>query len=132
MNLNNFTIKAQEAITQAQQVAFNNGNPNIETEHFLKALLSDENSSTEYLLKKNNVNLKFLESKLDESIAKLPKVNGTDPAQAIGRDANNAVLRAGNNLKKFGDEFITPEHLLLSIFQGSDNTAKLLKDAGAY
>ncbi len=131
MNLNNFTIKAQEAITHAQQVAFNNANPNIETEHILKALLNDENSSTEYLLKKNNVNVKFLESKLDESIAKLPKVNGTDPAQAIGRDANNAVLRAGNNLKKFGDEFITPEHLLLSILQGSDNTAKLLKDAGA-
>jgi ATP-dependent Clp protease ATP-binding subunit ClpB len=131
MNLNTFTIKAQEAITQAQQLAFNNGNPNIETEHLLKALLSDNNSSTEYLLKKNNVNLKFLEGKLDESITKLPKVNGTDPAQAIGRDANNAVLRASNNLKKFGDEFVTPEHLLLSILQGSDNTAKLLKDAGA-
>ena len=131
MNLNNFTIKAQEAITHAQQVAFNNANPNIETEHILKALLDDENSSTEYLLKKNNVNVKFLESKLDESIARLPRVNGADPAQAIGRDANNAVLRAGNNLKKFGDEFITPEHLLLSILQGSDNTAKLLKDAGA-
>ena len=131
MNLNNFTIKAQEAITHAQQVAFNNANPNIETEHILKALLDDENSSTEYLLKKNNVNVKFLESKLDESIARLPRVNGADPAQAIGRDANNAVLRAGNNLKKFGDEFITPEHLLLSVLQGSDNTAKLLKDAGA-
>ena len=131
MNLNNFTIKAQEAITHAQQLAFNNGNPNIETEHLLKALLNDENSSTEYLLKKNNVNLKFLEGKLDESIDKLPKVKGTDPAQAIGRDANNAILRTGNNLKKFGDEFVTPEHLLLSILQGSDNTAKLLKDAGA-
>jgi ATP-dependent Clp protease ATP-binding subunit ClpB len=131
MNLNNFTIKAQEAITQAQQVAFNNANPSIETEHILKALLNDENSPIEYLLKKNNVNMKFLQSKLDESIAKLPKVSGTDPAQSIGRDANNAVLRATNNLKKFGDEFITPEHLLLSIIQGSDNTAKLLKDAGA-
>ena len=130
MNLNNFTIKAQEAITQAQQVAFNNANPNIETEHILRALLSDEHSSIEYLLKKNNVNLRFVESKLDESIAKLPKVSGTDPAQSIGRDANNALLRAANNLKKFGDEFVTPEHLLLSILQGSDNTAKLLKDAG--
>jgi ATP-dependent Clp protease ATP-binding subunit ClpB len=130
MNLNNFTIKAQEAITHAQQIAFNNANPNIETEHILKALLTDDNSSTDYLLKKNNVNLKFLEGKLDESIGKLPKVSGADPAQAISRDANNAVLRAGNNLKKFGDEFITPEHLLLSVLQGSDNTAKLLKDAG--
>lgn len=131
MNLNNFTIKAQEAITQAQQVAFNNGNPNIENEHILKVLLSGEHSTIDYILKKNNVNLKFLETKLDESITKLPKVTGTDPAQSIGRDANNALLRATNNLKKFGDEFITPEHLLLSILQGSDNTAKLLKDAGA-
>lgn len=130
MNLNNFTIKAQEIITHAQQLAFNNSNPNIETEHILKALLDDENSSIEYLLKKNNVNLKFLEGKLNESIARLPTVKGTDPAQAIGRDANNTILRAGNNLKKFGDEFITPEHLLLSILQNSDNTAKLLKDAG--
>jgi ATP-dependent Clp protease ATP-binding subunit ClpB len=130
MNLNNFTIKAQEAITQAQQVAFNNANPNIETEHILKALLDDENSSIEYLLKKNNVNVKFLETKVDESIERLPKVKGIDPAQSIGRDANNAVLRASNNLKKFGDEFITPEHLVLSIVQGTDNTAKLLKDAG--
>lgn len=131
MNLNNFTIKAQEAITQAQQIAFNNGNPNIETEHLLKALISDEDSTTEYLLKKNNVNLKFLEAKLDESISKLPKVSGADPAQSIGRDANNAILRASNILKKFGDEFVTPEHLLLAVLQGSDNTAKLLKDAGA-
>lgn len=130
MNLNNFTIKAQEIITHAQQLAYNNSNPNIETEHILKALLDDENSSIEYLLKKNNVNLKFLEGKLNESIARLPTVKGTDPAQAIGRDANNTILRAGNNLKKFGDEFITPEHLLLSILQNSDNTAKLLKDAG--
>ena len=130
MNLNNFTIKAQEAIAQAQQVAFNHSNPNIETDHLLKALLSTEDSPIEYLLKKNNVNVNFLESKLDESIAKLPKVQGADPAQSISREANNVILRASNNLKKLGDEFVTPEHLLISLIQGNDNTAKLLKDAG--
>jgi ATP-dependent Clp protease ATP-binding subunit ClpB len=130
MNLNNFTIKAQEAISQAQQIAFNHSNPNIETEHILKALLSDEDSPIEFLLKKNNVNVSFLENKLDESITKLPKVQGGEPAQNISREANNVILRAGTNLKKFGDEFVTPEHLLLAILQGSDNTAKLLKDAG--
>ena len=131
MNLNNFTIKAQEAIAKSQQIAFNNANANIETEHILKALLSDDDSSVEFLLKKNNVNVSFLESKLDESIAKLPKVSGGEPAQSIGRDANNAVLRAGSDLKKFGDEFVSVEHLLIALVQGNDNTSKLLKDAGA-
>ena len=55
MNLNNYTIKAQETIQAAQQIAFNNSNPNIETNHLLKAMLSDKDSSIDYLLKKNNV-----------------------------------------------------------------------------
>ncbi len=130
MNLNNFTIKAQEAIAQAQQVAFNNGNPAIESEHLLKALLQDEDSPIEFLLKKNNVNVNFVETKLDESISRLPKVQGGEPAQALGRDANNVILRAGADLKTFGDEFVSVEHLLQAMVQGSDNTAKLLKDAG--
>src|SRR5689334_20093150 len=130
MNLNNFTIKAQEAIAQSQQIAFNNGNPSIETEHLLKALLSDEDSPIEFLLKKNNVNISFVESKLDESINKLPKVQGSEPAQAISREANTVILRAGATLKTFGDEFVSVEHLLLAMVQGSENTAKLLKDAG--
>lgn len=130
MNLNNFTIKAQEAIAQAQQLAFNNGNPNIETEHLLKALTSDEDSPVTFLLKKNNLNVSFLENKLDQAIASLPKVQGSDPAQSISRDANNAVLRASTLLKTFGDEFVSVEHLLLALLQGSDNTAKVLKDGG--
>ena len=74
MNLNNFTIKAQEAVSKAQQEAFNSQNPNIETEHLLKALLTNEDSPIEYLLKKNNVNVAFVASKIEESIKKLPKV----------------------------------------------------------
>ena len=66
MNLNNYTIKSQEIIQQAQQMAFNNGNPNIETNHLLKALLKDEDSPVEFLLKKNNVNVSFVKSKVDE------------------------------------------------------------------
>src|SRR5204862_2687286 len=130
MNLNNFTIKAQEAIAKAQQSAFDHGNPNIETEHLLKALLADDDSPIEFLLKKNNVNVSFVESKLDESLNRLPKVQGGEPAQSISREANNVILRAGASLKKFGDEFVTPEHLLLAVVQGNDNSAKLLKDAG--
>jgi ATP-dependent Clp protease ATP-binding subunit ClpB len=129
MNLGNFTIKAAEAFQQAQQLAFNNQNPNIETEHILKALLEQEDSPVEYLLKKNNVTLNLVDSKLDELIAKLPKA-AADPAQSISREANNVVLRAGAALKSFNDEFVTPEHLILAIVQGNDATAKLLKDAG--
>src|SRR5215211_1466209 len=109
MNLNNFTIKAQESIAQAQQLAFNNGNPTIESEHLLKALLSNEDSPIEFLLKKNNVNVNFVESKLDESISRLPKVQGGEPAQALGRDANNVLLRTAATLKTFGDEFVSVE-----------------------
>ena len=130
MNLSNFTIKAGEAIQAAQQLAFNHQNSNIETEHVLRALLDQQDSPVEYLLKKNAVNIGQIGSRVDSLIQKLPKVQGGDPAQNISRDANNAMLRAGNVIKTFGDEFVTPEHLLLAILQGSDNTAKLLKDAG--
>lgn len=130
MNLNNFTIKAQETIAKAQQIAFNGRNANIESEHLLKALLGDDDSPIQFLLKKNNVNVNFVDGKLDESISKLPQVQTGEPAQSISRDANNIILRSGSLLKEFGDEFVSVEHLLLSILKGSDNTAKLLKDAG--
>lgn len=130
MNLNNYTIKAQEIIQQAQQIAFNNGNPSIETNHVLKALLDDENSPVEFLLKKNNVNVAFVKTKVEESISKLPKVSGTEPAQNVSRDLNNALLRASSVIKDFKDEFVSVEHLLLALVHGSDDIARLLKDTG--
>jgi len=129
MNLNNFTIKAAEAIQQAQQLAFNAQNPSIETEHILKALLDMEESPIEYLLKKNNVTVNLLENKLDELLLKLPKIAG-EPAQQIGREANTAMMRATAVLSSFGDEFVTPEHILLALVQGNDAVAKILKNAG--
>ena len=130
MNLGNFTIKAAEAIQAAQQLAFNSQNPNIETEHFLKALLDQEDSPVDYLLKRNNVTINLVESKLDELISKLPKATSGDPAQSVSRDANNVILRAGAVVKQFNDEFVTPEHLMLAIVQGNDSAAKLLKNSG--
>jgi ATP-dependent Clp protease ATP-binding subunit ClpB len=130
MNLNNFTIKAQEAISMSQQLAFDGSNPAIDTEHLLKALLTEEDSLVGFMLKKNNVNVNFVESKLDEDLQKLPKISGGEPAQTISRDMNGVMLRAGSDLKQFGDEFVSVEHLLLGIIQGNDNAAKLLKDAG--
>jgi len=130
MNGNNLTIKSQEIFQRAQQLAYNERNPNIETEHLLKALLNDEDSPVEYLLKKNNVNINFVETKLNESLKKLPKVSDGEPAQMISRDLNNVLLRATASLKNFKDEFVSVEHLLLAILQGNDNSAKILKDAG--
>lgn len=129
MNLSNYTIKAAEVVQQAQQLAFNNKNPNIETEHILQSLLSMEDSPVEYLLKKNNVTINLVETKLEELLQKLPVTSG-EAAQMMARDANSVLLRAGSVLKTFGDEFITPEHLLLAIVQGNDAAGKLLKDAG--
>ena len=130
MNPSNLTIKSQEIFQKAQQLAFNDKNPNIETEHMLKALLTDEDSPVDFLLKKNNVNVNFVESKVDESIKRLPKMDSGEPAQVISRDLNNVLLRAAASLKTFNDEFVSVEHLLLAIVQGNDNSAKILKDAG--
>ena len=130
MNLSNFTIKAAEVIQGAQQIAYNNQHSNIETEHLLKALLEQEESPVDYLLKKNAVNITQLEQRLEQQLGKLAKIQSGEAAQSVSRDVNNVILRAGSLLKGFGDEFITPEHLLLSILQGTDNTSKLLKEQG--
>ena len=130
MNPGNLTIKSQEIFQKAQQIAFDEKNPNIEVEHLTKALLTDEDSPVDFLLKKNNVNVNLVESKVDESIKKLPKVGSGEPAQVISRDLNNVLLRASGTLKTFGDEFVSVEHLLLAIVQGNDNVAKILKGAG--
>ena len=111
-------------------MAFNNQNPNIETETLLKALISEDDSPIEFLLKKNNVNVAFVESKIDESIQKLPKIKTGEPAQTVSRDMNSTILRANAALKTFGDEFVSVEYLLLALLQGNDNSGKLLKDAG--
>lgn len=130
MNLNNFTIKAAEVIQQSQQVAYNHSHSQIDTAHVLKALLEQQDSPVEYLLKKNGVHTGQLGQKLDQQLEKLPKISGTEPAQNISRETNNALLKAGALLKNFGDEFVTPEHILLALVQNNDGTSALLKDAG--
>jgi len=129
MNLSNFTIQASEIVQSAQQAAFNAGNPAIEAEHVLKAMLEQKNSPVEYLLKKNNVSIQVLNSKLDEAIKKLPVSSG-EPAQSLSRDANTIFLRAGSLLSKFNDEFVTPEHILMAMAGGNDAAARMLKEAG--
>ncbi len=129
MNLNNFTIKAQEAVAAAQQLAFNQKNQQIETAHLLKAMIDDENNSIEFLLKKNDANISFIEQKLNDVLSKIPTTSG-EGGQIISREANQTVLKAGSFLKDFGDEFITPEHLLMALLSNNDAVSHLLKDAG--
>ncbi|HTN17474.1 MAG TPA: Clp protease N-terminal domain-containing protein, partial [Chitinophagaceae bacterium] len=130
MNLNNFTIKAQEVIQAAQQAAYTAQNPNIETAHLLQSLINDDNGSVSFLLKKNNVNIAHLNNKLGELLNRLPKVQGTEPAQTISRDLNNVILKCSTNLKQFKDEYVSVEHILLSLLQVNDEVGKLLKDSG--
>jgi ATP-dependent Clp protease ATP-binding subunit ClpB len=130
MNLNNFTIKAQEVIQAAQQLAYNAQNSNIETAHLLQSLLNDDNGSVSFLLKKNNVNIAHVNTKLSELANRLPKVQGTEPAQTVSRDFNTVILKSSANLKQFKDEFVSVEHMLLALLQVNDEVGKLLKDSG--
>jgi len=130
MNLNQYTIKAQEAIQQAQQLAFNNGNAAIETAHLLKAILLDKESPIEFLLKKNNVNPALVLQKLEEQIIGLAKITTGEPATNLSRDLNSVLLKSNTALKTFGDEFVTVEHIMVAFMQVNDGVAKILKDAG--
>jgi len=130
MNLNNFTIKAQELIQAAQQLAFNLQSPSIETAHLLKAMLEDKDAPISYLLKKNNIILPSLQAKLEQELARLPKQTSGDPATTISKDLNSVILKAGSLMKEFNDEFITVELLLLALLSIKDAISSLLKDQG--
>ena len=130
MNLNQYTIKAQEALQQAQQLAYNNGNANIETAHLLKAILLDKESPIEFLLKKNNVSPVLVLQKLEEQINGLAKIASGEPAANLSRDANSVLLKSNAALKTFADEFVTVEHMMIALMQVNDGVAKILKDGG--
>lgn len=129
MNLNQFTIKAQEAVAAAQQFAFNARNPQIETAHIMKALLEDDSNTIEFLLKKNDANITLIRQKLDDILKRLP-TSSSEGGQSISRELNQAVLKAVSLLKEFNDEFVSPEHLLAGLLSVNDATGNLLRDAG--
>ena len=128
MNFNNFTIKAQEAIQQASEIAQGNQQQAIETAHLLKGLLTVDENVVSYVLKKLNVNLNALNQNLDAQIEKFPKVTGSSPY--LTSSSNSSLQKAQSYLKEFKDEFVSVEHLLLGLLSVSDNTSKLLKDQG--
>lgn len=128
MNFNNFTIKAQEAIQKASEIAQGNQQQAIETAHLLKGLLSVDENVVSYVLKKLNVNLNTVEQNLTAAIDKLPKVSGGDIY--LSSNANEALQKAQSYLKEFKDEFVAVEHILLGLLAVNDATSKLLKDQG--
>ncbi|TZF83830.1 ATP-dependent chaperone ClpB [Pedobacter sp. BS3] len=128
MNFNNFTIKAQEAIQKASEIAVGNQQQAIETAHLLKGLLTVDENVVSYLLKKLNVNINRLNSVLDAQIQSFPKVSGSEVYLSSG--ANSALQKAQSYLKEFKDEFVSVEHILLGLLNTGDKVSGMLKDAG--
>ena len=128
MNLNNYTIKAQEAVQKASEIAAGNQQQAIETAHILKGLLTVDENVISYLLKKLNVNINRISEVLDAQIQSFPKVSGSDIYLSPG--ANTALQKAQSYLKEFKDEFVSVEHILLGLLSTSDKVSSILKDAG--
>ncbi len=128
MNLNNFTIKAQEAIQKASEIAGGNQQQAIETAHILKGLLTVDENVVSYLLKKLNVNISHLNTVLDTQIKSFPKVTGSEVYLSSG--ANSVLQKSQSYLKEFKDEFVSVEHILLGILGVGDKVSNQLKDVG--
>ena len=128
MDYNHFTIKAQESIQKAQEIATSNQQQGIDSSCLLKGLLLVDEGVITHLLKRFAVDIYDLQLKLDETIQKKPKVTGGD--QYLTPDANEALTQAQKVKKQFEDEYVSIEHILLGILQGSSDMAKLLKAYG--
>lgn len=128
MNFNNYTIKSQEAIQKAIEIAEGNEQLAIETAHLMKALLLSDENVVSFILKKLSANRLLLDEKLDEIIHSYPKSSGQQPY--FSNEANNVLQRATKYLKEFGDEFVAIEHMILALIDGADKTANLLKSQG--
>jgi ATP-dependent Clp protease ATP-binding subunit ClpB len=127
MDINKFTIKSQEAIQQAQNIAETNGNQAIETGHLLKGILITDEDVVPYLLKKSGVNADMLEKALDRILEGYPKVQGGN--LYLSQNAHKVLNYALSELKNFGDEFVAIEIILYSLIDAGDNIGALLKDS---
>ena len=128
MNLNQFTLKSQEAIQKAQQIALEFGNQSIEPQHLLEGIFQSDENISSFLLKKSEVDATLIRERNRENIEKLPKVEGGDlyPSQSLSR----ILLNTPNIAKKMGDEYVTIEHLWLALVEVSSPVSALLKDMG--
>jgi len=128
MNLNNFTIKAQESVQKAQEIAQAHQNQAIENAHLLKGMLTVDENVVPFLLKKLNVNLPLFTKALDKMLESYPKVSGGEAF--LSTDASKTMQKAVSFAKEMNDEFVSIEHLLLGILVSNDSTSRLLKDNG--
>lgn len=128
MNFNNYTIKAQEAIQKASEIAAGNQQQAIEPAHIFKALLNVDENVITHLLKKLNANINYISTEVDKIVAGLPKVSGSNIY--LSNAAANILQKAQSYLKEFNDEYISIEHLLLGFLSSSDKIGSILKDQG--
>ena len=128
MTLDKFTIKAQEAIQKAQEIAMSRQHQAIETGHLMKGILSVDENVTPFLLKKLEVNIPRLTQQVDALIDRLPRVSGG--SQYLTGDANQALVKATQVATEMGDDFVSIEHLLIGLLSGKDEVSHLMKDAG--
>jgi ATP-dependent Clp protease ATP-binding subunit ClpB len=128
MNFNNYTIKSQEAVQKATEIAAAKQNQAIETSHLLKGMLTVDEHVIPSLLKKVNVNLDTFTPALDRIIDGNPKVSGGEPF--LSNDTQKALQKATALSQESRDEFVTLEHLLVGILFVNDKTSRLLKEHG--
>ena len=128
MNFNNYTIKAQEAIQKASEIATGNQQQAVEPAHLLKALLMVDEHVVNHLLKKLNVNISYVTTEITKQIESLPKVSGTNIY--ISNSSAAVLQKAQGYLKEFNDEFVSIEHILLGLLSANDKVSSLLKDQG--
>ncbi|MFS4483291.1 ATP-dependent chaperone ClpB [Hyunsoonleella sp. 2307UL5-6] len=126
MNFNNYTIKSQEAIQQAQQVAQSFGHQQIENEHIVKGIFEVDENVLPFILKKLNVNVSILQQALDKQLESFPKVSGSE--LMLSRDAGKTLNEASIIAKKLKDDFVSIEHLILAVFKSNSKIAQMLKD----
>ena len=129
MNFNNFTIKSQEAIQQAQQIAESFEHQQIENSHILKGIFEVDENVTPFILKKLGVNIELLKSLVDKTIESYAKVTGGSDT-TLSRNASKMLTKATNEANDLKDEFVSIEHLLLAILNTKDTTSQILKDQG--
>lgn len=128
MNFNNYTIKSQEAIQLAQQLAQSYGHQQIENEHIFKAIFEVDENVLPFLLKKLNVNVNLLQQTLDKQLESFPKVSGGDIM--LSREANKTLNEAAIIAKKMKDDYVSIEHLIIAVFKSNSKIAQMLKDQG--
>jgi ATP-dependent Clp protease ATP-binding subunit ClpB len=128
MNFEKFTIKAQEAVQHAQQIALENENQAIECGHLLKGVMHADDNVLPHLFKKLAVDQKSIEAVLSEVVNRYPKVSGGQPYLSPG--ATEALNKASSSAREFGDSYVTLEHLFIGIVRTKDNISQFLKDAG--